>query len=141
MLGPKNGGAGCNWLEQRRHPGRGITCAKAQGQCSSEQCLEQGEQLGQGAHTAGQGTLGQGRVRAGDPDGWLLALSGAREPGCILQKPGAGRCRERRGWYTGTPHPLSLGHRTGLTSLFDSSGHFFFLNSFPPQRIGISKSP
>ena len=71
MLGPKNGGerGAIGWSTT------GIRAEESRVQrprdsVAPEQCLEQGEQLGQGA-------LGQGRVRAGDPAGWLLAFLGA----------------------------------------------------------------
>lgn len=79
-----------------------------------------------------------GRARAA---GWVVAPASFRSLKARLHLQRLrklGRCGEWCGWYAETPHPLSLGRRTGLTSLFDSSGHSSFLSSFPPQRIGIS---
>lgn len=103
-------------------------CAKAEGRvCAPEQWSEQGAQLGQG-HTQLGRDSGAGRgLRS-----WVVAPGSF--PGLKarlhLQKLRAGRCGEWCGWYAETPHPLSLGRRTGLTSLFDSSGHSSFLSSF-----------
>lgn len=70
MLGPKNGGAGGNWLEQRRHPGRGITCAKAQGQCSSRAVLGAGRTAGAGSTHSWAGNSGAGQGAGWGP-GWV----------------------------------------------------------------------
>ena len=105
-------------------------CIGPGAECAPEQWSAQGAQLGRELW---------GRTR-GRGAGWgRLALSGALKSGLTYGSRELGRCGGRRGWCAGAPHPLSLGYRTGLTSLFDSSGHSF-LSSFPPQRIGISES-
>lgn len=70
-------------------------CKGPGAECAPEQWSEQGAQLGQGAHTAGQGVLGQGEGLGS----WVVA------PGSVwsfkarlhLQKPRAGEV-QRMAW-------------------------------------------
>lgn len=141
MPGPKNevtigwSGAGI--------PGRGSTCSKAQGQVRAwvhrgRALLRRGASPGlrtrlhllEGVH------VGQGKARGWRPGrgAWLSHFQGRLHS----QQPRAGqRCE----WCTQTSHPLNLGQTIWRTSLCNSSGHFSFLSSLPPQRIGISRSP